>query len=201
MSRLRLAGLDLANPKRQAATQGTTWTPLEIFYSCKMMLRRSCRLIAHGPPRHSCQLGRPRRFFSPSLNALRRTQQLPNSCEQVYAVVADVERYKDFLPFCTAFRIGRRHGPDSFEATLAVGFLVFSETCTSLVTLERPRSVAAKATDTTLFSQLSTWWRFIEGATPETCELHFFLEMQLKSMLHEQALQPIMSRMAESAIF
>ena len=127
-----------------------------------------------------------RQFFAPTLHALQRKQCVPYSTEQVYAVVADVERYAEFLPFCSASRICARHGPGSFDATLALGFLAFSETYTSRVTLEPPWGVTAVATDTNLFSHLSTRWRLIDGREPGTCELHFLLEMQLKSILQDQ---------------
>ena len=87
-----------------------------------------------------------RQLFTPTLHALQRKQCVPYSSEQVYAVVADVERYVEFLPFCSASRICARHGPASFDATLALGFLAFSETYTSRVTLEPPRGVTAVAT-------------------------------------------------------
>ena len=127
-----------------------------------------------------------RQFFTPTLHALQRKQCVPYSSEQVYAVVSDVERYAEFLPFCSASRICARHGPASFDATLTLGFLAFSETYTSRVTLEPPRGVTAVATDTTLFSHLSTRWRLTDGREPGTCELHFVLEMQLKSILQDQ---------------
>ena len=136
-----------------------------------------------------------RSFFTPTLHALQRKQCVPYSSEQVYAVVADVERYSEFLPFCSASRICARHGPDSFDATLALGFLAFSETYTSRVTLEPPRSVTAVATDTNLFSHLSTRWRLRDGREPGTCELHFLLEMQLKSILQDQARGPLAAPM------
>ena len=141
-----------------------------------------------------------RQLFTPTLHALQRKQCVPYSSEQVYAVVADVERYAEFLPFCSASRICARHGPASFDATLTLGFLAFCETYTSRVTLEPPRSVTAVATDTNLFSHLSTRWRLADGREPGTCELHFVLEMQLKSILQDQALQRVMDRVVEQQV-
>jgi coenzyme Q-binding protein COQ10 len=144
------------------------------------MLRWACHARA-GVPRRA-----HRQFFTPTLHALQRKQCVPYSSKQVYAVVADVERYTEFLPFCSASRICARHGPASFDATLTLGFLAFSETYTSRVTLEPPCGVTAVSTDTNLFSHLSTRWRLTDGREPGTCELHFVLEMQLKSILQDQ---------------
>jgi ribosome-associated toxin RatA of RatAB toxin-antitoxin module len=49
---------------------------------------------------------------------VRRSALLPYSTEQVYGLVADVERYPEFLPWCTAARILARDGP---EVTVALG--------------------------------------------------------------------------------
>jgi ribosome-associated toxin RatA of RatAB toxin-antitoxin module len=49
---------------------------------------------------------------------VRRSALLPYSTEQVYGLVADVERYPEFLPWCTAARILDRDGP---EVTVALG--------------------------------------------------------------------------------
>ena len=146
----------------------------------RRMLRWACHARA-GVPRRA-----HRQFFTPTLHALQRKQCVPYSSKQVYAVVADVERYTEFLPFCSASRICARHGPASFDATLTLGFLAFSETYTSRVTLEPPCGVTAVSTDTNLFSHLSTRWRLTDGREPGTCELHFVLEMQLKSILQDQ---------------
>jgi coenzyme Q-binding protein COQ10 len=46
---------------------------------------------------------------------------LPYKPEQMYALVADIERYPDFLPWCIAARIRRREG-DVIYADLMIGF-------------------------------------------------------------------------------
>ncbi len=51
---------------------------------------------------------------------------LPYTIEQLFALVADVERYPEFLPWCVASRIRRREG-DVFFADLVIGFKVVRE--------------------------------------------------------------------------
>ena len=54
---------------------------------------------------------------------------LPYTADQMYALVADIERYPEFLPWNTAARIrARRPGPDGselVEADLVISFKVF----------------------------------------------------------------------------
>ena len=51
---------------------------------------------------------------------------LPYTPAQMYALVADVERYPEFLPWCRAARITRRDG-DVLYAHLVIGFQMFRE--------------------------------------------------------------------------
>jgi coenzyme Q-binding protein COQ10 len=66
------------------------------------------------------------------------TRVLPYSPDQMFALVADVASYPDFLPWCAAARIRARDvRPDRevLEADLVISFKVFRETFGSRVTL------------------------------------------------------------------
>jgi coenzyme Q-binding protein COQ10 len=57
---------------------------------------------------------------------------------EVYEVIADVESYPNFVPYCTGSRTleseARRDGITVMQAELTVGFLAFKESYTSTVT-------------------------------------------------------------------
>jgi coenzyme Q-binding protein COQ10 len=65
------------------------------------------------------------------------TRYLPWSVEQVFDLVADIERYPAFLPWIQALRIVRREG-DLVTADMVVGFKMVRERFTSRVTMTRP---------------------------------------------------------------
>jgi coenzyme Q-binding protein COQ10 len=70
----------------------------------------------------------------------RTTTEVPYSAEQMFALVADVERYPEFLPWCVALRIvDRRTESDSEFLTcdMVVAYKVFRERFRSLVRLDR----------------------------------------------------------------
>ena len=52
----------------------------------------------------------------------RETRLLPYIPQQVFELVADVEKYPLFLPWCTACRINRHESDTVFIADLAMGF-------------------------------------------------------------------------------
>ena len=64
-------------------------------------------------------------------------RKLPYTQEQLFRLVAEVERYPDFLPWCLGSRIRKREG-DVFWADLVIGFKVVRERFTSKVTLSPP---------------------------------------------------------------
>ena len=66
------------------------------------------------------------------------TRRLPYAPEQMFALVADVAKYPEFLPWCAAARI-RSQRPEGaaevMEADLVISFKVFRERFGSRVTL------------------------------------------------------------------
>ena len=60
--------------------------------------------------------------------------------EQMFALVADVRRYPEFLPWCVAARVISQD-ETALVADLTIGFKLFRETFRSQVTLDRPGHV------------------------------------------------------------
>ncbi|TAN78891.1 MAG: type II toxin-antitoxin system RatA family toxin [Magnetospirillum sp.] len=105
---------------------------------------------------------------------------LPYTQEQLFALVADVERYPDFLPWCVASRIRRRDG-DVFFADLVIGFKMVRERFTSKVTLTRPDRVDVTYTEGP-FHHLNNHWVFRplpDGGT----EIDFYVDFEFRSKL------------------
>ncbi len=62
---------------------------------------------------------------------------LPYSPEQVYAVISDVAKYPEFLPWCMAARVSNETD-QGFDADLVNGIKMFREKFASRVTLTAP---------------------------------------------------------------
>ncbi|HYN38238.1 MAG TPA: type II toxin-antitoxin system RatA family toxin, partial [Rhodospirillales bacterium] len=84
---------------------------------------------------------------------------VPYSREQIFDLVADVERYPQFLPWCLACRIRRQLGPNQFVADLMIGFKVFREKFASEVTLRGPDRIDVVYRDGP-FRYLNNHWNF-----------------------------------------
>jgi len=119
---------------------------------------------------------------------------LPYTPEQLFDLVADVERYPEFLPWCVGARIRSREG-NELTADLVIGFKMIRERFTSLVKLDRP----AMRIDVTYtegpFRYLDNHWKFIREPDGRT-RLDFFVDFEFKSMI----LQKIIGALFNEAV-
>lgn len=119
---------------------------------------------------------------------------LPYTPEQMYALVADVERYPEFLPWCVACR-KTKILDNGFDADLAIGFKMVREKFTSRVTLNPPSDILVEYKDGP-FKYLSNSWKFSRGPDGEGCEIDFYLEFEFRSVF----LQKIIGALFEEAV-
>ncbi|XP_020591510.1 coenzyme Q-binding protein COQ10 homolog A, mitochondrial [Phalaenopsis equestris] len=108
--------------------------------------------------------------------------------EQLFNVVAAVDLYEDFLPWCQRSRIIRRNNDGSFDAELEIGFKFLVESYVSHVELRKPTYIKTTALDTGLFDHLINIWEFNPGPVPGTCDLHFLVDFKFQSPLYRQVL-------------
>ena len=110
---------------------------------------------------------------------------LPYSPEQLFALVADVERYPEFLPWCVGARI-RDRSPQLIVADLVIGFRMFRERFTSRVALDPPHRIDVAYTDGP-FRYLDNHWIF--ERVPEGCRIDFFVDFEFKSRLMQRVIE------------
>ena len=73
------------------------------------------------------------------MKTFQTTRRVAHSANDMFALVADVERYPEFLPLCKALNLRSREtidGKDVLTADMTVAYKLFSETFTSRVTLD-----------------------------------------------------------------
>ena len=128
--------------------------------------------------------------------------RVPYSARQMYDLVADVERYPEFLPLCEALRIRSRAPEGDGEILLAdmeVGFGAIRERFTSRVVLDPPALRIASSYVDGPFRHMDNTWRFEEMAAVAGksggCEVVFFIDYEFKSVI----LQMLMGSMFDIA--
>ncbi len=130
---------------------------------------------------------------------LRQNQHLPYTVHQLFDLVADVERYPQFLPWCRAVRITERY-EDGFTADMVISFKHISEKYTSRVKLfpQKQEGGSARIEVTMLegpFSHLINNW----GFTPEEvgANVDFFIDFGFRSRLLGAMMGPLFGSAAE----
>lgn len=118
---------------------------------------------------------------------------LPYSPEQLYALVADIEKYPQFLPWCLGTRIRKREG-NVVIADMSVGFKMIRERFTSKVTLTPYQRVDVAYSEGP-FKYLTNHWVFVPAADGTTI-IDFFVDFEFRSPL----LQKIMGALFSEAV-
>ena len=102
----------------------------------------------------------------------------------MYALVADVEQYPQFLPWCAAARVRRRteQGDNEvMEADLVISFKVFRERFGSRVTLWPAQNKIDTEYVDGPFRYMKSNWAF--APTETGCEVTFFVDFEFKNAI------------------
>ena len=108
-----------------------------------------------------------------------------HSPDRMYDLVADVERYPEFLPLCDGLTVRskkERDGKTLLVADMTVGYKAIRETFTTQVLL-KPQELAidVKYLDGP-FRYLDNRWRF-EPTDNCGCSVYFFIDYEFKNRL------------------
>ena len=109
---------------------------------------------------------------------------VPYSADLMFAIVADVERYPEFVPWTVSLRVLKREPFGEGEVLTAetvVGFRALRERYKSRVVLD-PKTRTIDVTQVEgVFRELETHWRFTpEGAG---CRVDFSISFEFKSKM------------------
>ena len=102
----------------------------------------------------------------------------------MFDLVADVERYPEFVPLCKSLKIRQRTAqPDGSEivvADMTVSFNLLREAFTSKVSLDRQNLKILVEYLEGPFSNFETRWSF-EPKSDDACEVGFFVSYEFRS--------------------
>lgn len=109
------------------------------------------------------------------------TKILPYTPQQMYALVADIEKYPEFLPWCTSARIIRKEG-ERVVAELKIGYKMFSERFISNVLLDADNKKIEVSYVAGPLKALRNEWTFhAEGK--KKCRIDFFVHFEFSNPL------------------
>jgi len=113
-------------------------------------------------------------------------RRVAHRAQQMFDLVADVERYPEFVPLCQSLKVRQRmRKPDGTEVVVAdmtVSFKLVKETFTSQVTLDRANMKILVEYLRGPFSTLENRWTF-EPKGEEACDVGFSITYEFKSRM------------------
>lgn len=117
--------------------------------------------------------------------SFRTERHVRHKAERMFDLVADVERYPEFVPLCTALKVRSRKidavGRETLIADMSVGYKMIRERFTSRVTLDKPRlRVLVEYVDGP-FSHLENIWTFHDDARGRGSRVAFFIDYEFRS--------------------
>jgi coenzyme Q-binding protein COQ10 len=113
-------------------------------------------------------------------------RRVKHTAEQMFDLVADVERYPEFVPMCQSLRVRQRtagpNGTETIVADMTVSFKMIRETFTSRVSLDRPKLRIHVEYLRGPFSSMENRWTF-EPRGERTCDVGFFIAYEFRSRM------------------
>lgn len=107
-----------------------------------------------------------------------------HSAEEMFDLVADVERYPEFVPLCRALKVREREaakdGIEIVVADMTVAYKFVRERFKSRVTLDRPHLKILVEYLEGPFSHLENRWTFRPDGE-QSCAVEFFIDYEFRS--------------------
>ena len=130
----------------------------------------------------------------PQLSTTRRVQ---HNAAEMFDLVADVERYPEFVPLCRSLSVRQRKkeaGKEIIIADMSVAYKLIQQTFTSRVTLDRANLEILVEYLEGPFRRLNNTWKFRPVEASE-CDVEFFIAYEFRS----RTLGMLMGTMFEAA--
>lgn len=111
---------------------------------------------------------------------------VPFTPEQLFDLIADIQRYPEFLPWCVGARIRKRDG-NRIVADLVIGYKLIRERFTSTVTLSPEQNrIDVEYTDGP-FKYLNNHWVF--EPHPDGCLIDFYVDFEFRSKMLQKIIE------------
>lgn len=110
-------------------------------------------------------------------------RRVPHAATDMFDLVADVEKYPQFVPLCSALKVKSRTEKDGatvLVADMTVAYKIVRETFTSRVTLDRPELRIFVEYLSGPFKRMQNRWRFVPVGE-DACEIEFFIDYEFRS--------------------
>jgi ribosome-associated toxin RatA of RatAB toxin-antitoxin module len=131
------------------------------------------------------------------VTTIQKSALVPYSAGEMFALVADIESYGKFLPWCGGARIVAR-AADSVTAAIDIAYHGVHKTFTTRNRLEPGRLMELQLVDGP-FKFLHGYWRF-EALDDKACKISLDLNFEFSNRLLALAIGPVFSGIANGLV-
>lgn len=128
---------------------------------------------------------------------INRSVLLPYSAAQMFDLVAQVDQYPEFMPWCGGATI-HEQSEQGMIASVMIKFAGLSKSFTTQNKHDYPRRIDMQLVDGP-FSYLQGTWEFIPLAE-DSCKVQFSLEYAFNNTLIEKLIGPVFNNIANTFI-
>lgn len=130
------------------------------------------------------------------MTEVRKSRVVEYSCAQMYALVNDIERYAEFVPYFTGIEVHHRD-EDEVQATVYISAAGMQKSFTTRNRLQHNKMIEMRLVEGP-FSHLEGFWRFDE--VPEGCLISFDLEFDFAGRMFSMLLGPVFEQVTDKMV-
>ena len=130
------------------------------------------------------------------MTSVKKSRTVSYTCEQMYNLVNDIERYGEFLPYFSESIIHHRD-EDEVQATLSINAAGITKSFTTNNRLQANKMIELRLVQGP-FSHLQGFWRFDE--TPNGCLISFDLEFDFAGKMFSMLLGPVFEQVSNKMV-
>ena len=130
------------------------------------------------------------------MTVVKKSREVPYTCEQMYNLVNDIESYGTFLPYFSNSVVHHRD-PDEVQATLSITAAGMTKSFTTRNRLQANKMIEIRLIDGP-FSHLEGFWRFDE--TQDGCLISFDLEFDFAGRMLSMLLGPVFEQVTDTIV-
>lgn len=131
------------------------------------------------------------------MHTVKRSVLVPHSCAQMFKLVADVQKYPEFMPWCGGSAV-HREDESGMDASVTISLAGIRQTFTTRNKHDYPHNISIELIDGP-FSDLTGNWEFQELG-PDACKVLYTMQYQFSSRALEAVVGPVFNRIASSFI-
>ena len=133
----------------------------------------------------------------PAMPIVKKSALVPYSAAEMFDLVADVEKYPEFLPWCGRTDVQER-SEQGMVATIRIAYRGLSQSFTTQNQHERPHRIELRLRDGP-FSRLHGEWTFSE-LKDDACRIDLTLDYQIRGGLAARLLGPVFGQIAQTLV-